>query len=164
MGNTFPCNKWRKCWRGMMFHAMVLRTHQEQAGRHPNPREFVILFALLLKLKLPKHKAYKIRGSWTSFVCVCVCVFINRQLKTQHYSHFSWNSHFTLHLCNQVKSSLSSMRTQILTLTNTWSHDPFVLIRCRFQTGRKATTKTKRYTRLHNLLRRLASLSLSTND
>lgn len=43
--------------------AMVLRTCRGQAERHPNPREFVILFALPLKVKLHKHKVYKTRGS-----------------------------------------------------------------------------------------------------
>lgn len=42
---------------------VVLRTRREQAEGHPNPREFVILFALPLKAKLHKHKAYKMRGS-----------------------------------------------------------------------------------------------------
>lgn len=72
----------------------------------------------------------------------------------------------SLHLLlgNQVKSSLSFMRTRILALTNTRSHDPFVLMGCLFQTGRKATAKTRRYTRLHNLLRRLAGFRLSPNN
>lgn len=153
--NTFSHNKCRK----MLMRPEITENSLGTSWGHPNLREFVILFALLVHVSCTNTRLTK-RGVLE--LRVCVCLLIAKWKHSIILTPVKLSLH--LHLCNQVNSSLSYMRTWILTLTNTWSHDPVVLICCLFQTGRKATTKTKRYTRLHHLLRRLASFSLSTND